>query len=399
MNFLRNLAEFFSRFLQGLFIQNVTPTSGEEEPLPPPSVTDSLREPQQTQAQRPAVEAPPASPPAEAPGQPVSTTSNEPGPAAEQNLPGEQPLPDEIDTGQVPAVINVRVKMLIFNPKMPDGRTLIEVQHFNDPQQLIQGMISDLKQASYGLLNYQIVESVSIDALPKKIDGFTYTPQGYADAYRTRMGFHEPDAVDYDTLLRSQNLGEGIQSDTFDEIWLFAPPYSGFYESAMGGAGAFYCNAPPLAGTSGITRRFFVMGFNYERGVGEMLESMGHRAEFTLLQVYRRRFGNANLWQRFTRIDMTNPGDAEVGSVHFAPNSLKDYEWNSIRTVPSRCNDWYKFPDIGGDPRIVDCTEWGGGDIRLHHLWWFKHFPHITGQVDGISANWWRYIANPNYVR
>ncbi len=137
----------------------------------------------------------------------------------------------------------------------------------------------------------------------------------------------------------------------------------------------------------------------YERGVGEMLESMGHRAEFTMLQVYRRRVGNANLWQRFTQIDMTNPGNAEVGSVHFAPNSLKDYEWNSLRTVPSRCNNWYNFPALAGAPSLVDCTEWGGGDIRLHHLWWFKHFPHKTGQVDGISANWWRYITNPNFVQ
>ena len=28
------------------------------------------------------------------------------------------------------------------------------------------------------------------------------------------------------------------------------------------------------------TRRFVIMGFSYERGVGEMLENMGHRAEF-----------------------------------------------------------------------------------------------------------------------
>jgi len=399
MNFLQNLTEILSRLLQGLFTQNRTPTSNAEETQSTPSETDVALEPQQNQSQRPAVEAPPASQVVDASEEPVPTISSSTEPITEQPLPTEQSLPGEIDTGQTPAVITVRVKLLAYNPRLPDGRTLIETLHFHDPEQLGQEMIADLKQVSNGILNYEIVERQTMDALPKKIDGFVYSPQDYVDTFRARLGFHEPDAVDYNNLLQSQNLSQGIQSDAFDEIWLFAPPYSGFYESAMGGSGAFYCNAPPLVGTSGITRRFFIMGFNYERGVGEMLESMGHRAEFTLLQVYRRRFGNANLWQRFTRIDMTNPGNAEVGSVHFAPNSLKDYEWNSIRTVPSRCNNWYNFPDLEGDPRLVDSTEWGGGDIRLHHLWWFKHFPHKTGQVDGISANWWRYFANPNFVR
>ena len=45
-----------------------------------------------------------------------------------------------------------------------------------------------------------------------------------------------------------------------------------FYESIMGGAGAFWCNAPPMKNTAQCPRRFVVMGFNYERYVGEMLE-------------------------------------------------------------------------------------------------------------------------------
>ena len=401
MNFLQSLLDLISRLLQGLFPQNSTPASTVEGTPQPPSETEVPPESEQTYSQRPAVEAPPSLP--ETSPEETAAVSPETSAASPVTPPAapviEQPLPGEIDTGQTPAVVTVRVKVLVFNPKLQDGRTLIETLHFNDPEQLCQGLIADLKQVSSGILNFEIVERQNINELPKKIDGFVYSPQSYVDTYRTQLGFHEPDTADYNVLLQSQNLSQGIQSGAFDEVWMFAPPFSGFYESVMGGAGAFYCNAAPLAGTEGIPRRFFIMGFNYERGVGEMLESMGHRAEFTLLQVYRRRIGNANLWQRFTQIDMTNPGNAEVGSVHFAPNSLKDYEWNSMRTVPSRCYNWYNFPDLDGDPRLVDCTEWGGGDIRLHHLWWLKHFPHKTGQVDGISANWWRYIANPNFVR
>ena len=49
-------------------------------------------------------------------------------------------------------------------------------------------------------------------------------------------------------------------------------------------------------------------------------------------------------------------------------------------------------------PRVVTCDEWGGGDMRLHHLWWFRHLPHVAGEVDGISTNWWTYVRDPNLV-
>ena len=54
--------------------------------------------------------------------------------------------------------------------------------------------------------------------------------------------------------------------------------------------------------------------------------------------------------------------------------------------------------DLSGDPRIVDCREWGNGDIRQHHLWWLRHFPHIIGESNGIAHNWWQYMIDPNLV-
>jgi hypothetical protein len=64
--------------------------------------------------------------------------------------------------------------------------------------------------------------------------------------------------------------------------------------------------------------------------------------------------------------------------------------------VPSRCANWLNFPALEGAPRLVDCGEWGGGDIRLHHLWWFEHFPHAAGASEGRSHNWWEYVIDPN---
>ena len=39
---------------------------------------------------------------------------------------------------------------------------------WNDPDQLAQGYIDDLKDASYGYLNYQIVERLEVDGFPSK---------------------------------------------------------------------------------------------------------------------------------------------------------------------------------------------------------------------------------------
>ena len=297
--------------------------------------------------------------------------------------------------------VKPKVLLIIYDPTIPTdgGRKLSDVFGWNSVDRLVEQYISDLQEASFGYCNYQIGERVEVDAFPVKIDGFTYRREGYAAAWRARNGFHNPDWADYDRILADFDIVKRIDGGQIDEVWLFAFPYGGFYESRMAGPGAFWCNSPPLTGYEQMSRRFIIMGFNYERGVGEMLESHGHRAESIMAQVYRRKRGSANLWEQFTRYDKNNPARAEVGNVHFAPNSQRDYDWGNRAKVLSRCDAWYDFPDLGGSPRMVSCDDWGNGDTRLHHLWWFKHFPHMAGESDGISHNWWEYVSDPNRVR
>jgi hypothetical protein len=166
----------------------------------------------------------------------------------------------------------------------------------------------------------------------------------------------------------------------------------------MGGAGAFFCNSNPLPGTTQCPRRFVIMGFSVERGVGEMLESFGHRVEFTLEKVYSQTAQPNNLWKKFSRYDKAFPGQAEVGGIHYAPNSEKDYDWGNPRYIPSRCEDWFNFPNFKSSVKQVNCAEWGGGEIRAHHKWWLKHLPKAGGRTNGIANNWWQYVLDPNRV-
>ncbi|MGH2368077.1 MAG: hypothetical protein ACRDI2_07755, partial [Chloroflexota bacterium] len=103
-------------------------------------------------------------------------------------------------------------------------------------------------------------------------------------------------------------------------------------------------------------------------------------------------------WERFSCYDQMAPGRAAVGNMHFAPNSAHDYDWGNRRPVRSDCDDWLAFPHLTGKQRPVDCRDWGDGDMRRHHLWWFEHLPHAAGKMDGVGNNWWSYVTDPNEV-
>jgi hypothetical protein len=293
--------------------------------------------------------------------------------------------------------IERQVLLVVHNPLIPEagGAELSQVLGWNDPGELVSAFIEEMADCSHGIARFSLQARIDVDEFPQKADGFRYTSKSFLESWRRRSGFHAPDLVDYPRLVAHFGLLDRVRAGEIDEVWLFAFPYAGYYESIMAGPGAFWCNSPPLGGMEHSGRLFVIMGFNYERGVGEMMESFGHRAESILRQVYHNRRGERNLWDRFTRYDMTHPGRAEVGNVHFAPNSQHDYDWGNRRAVRSRCDDWLHFPDLRGRERVVDCREWGNGDIRLHHSWWFQHFPHEEGETDGISNNWWEYVLEP----
>ena len=317
--------------------------------------------------------------------------------------PPQEPVPPAVpaDNATEPAqIVTRKVLLVVYDPVMDatTGKKLSQQQGWNRSEDLVNAFMADVLQVSGGMARYQIVERKELDEFPAKVDDFRYTPATYLEALRGAAPPHTPQEVNYQAILERFNVLPRVANKTIDEVWIFAFPYAGLYESVMGGAGAFWCNAPALKNTSQCPRRFIVMGFNFERGVGEMLESFGHRAESLMYKAFERTTGNANLWARFTRHEKVAPGQAEVGTIHFAPNSEQDYDWNNQRSVPSNCYDWYNFPNFRGDVRQVNASEWGNGDIRAHHLWWLKHLPKVAGRTSGTHNNWWQYIMDANRV-
>ena len=308
-------------------------------------------------------------------------------------------IPDSETEPPEPTV--VRTLVIVYEPTMDrtTGAKLSQYMRWNNVEELSAGYMSDVLLVSGGLVRYQIVQRIDVDAFPAKVDGYVYDADTYLGALRGIRRPYMPQEADYYTIIRQFDLLERVARDEIDEVWIFNFPHAGFYESIMAGPGAFWCNAPPLKHTEASRRRFVIMGFSYERGVGEMLENLGHRVESIMHKTFERLKGADNLWERFCRYDKISPGNAALGNVHFAPNSQQDYDWNNASTVISECDDWlYHFPNFKGVKRAVTASDWGNGDTRKHHRWWLNHLPKTAGRRNGIHNNWWQYIMNPNNV-
>ncbi len=315
-------------------------------------------------------------------------------------------------------ILAPRALLIVYDPvvALASGQRLSQFKGWNRVEDLVADYIADIEECSGGLVKYRVVQRLDVDEFPLKADGVRYDASSYLDVLGERTRPHDPDLADYHQIMADYNLLERAANGDFDEVWLFGGPYFGFWEAAMAGTGAFFCNGGPVP-NSPCRRKFVMMGFSYERGVGEMIEDLGHRAETTLAHLFgsddfwvwaydRNRtpkttdVGKLNLLERFLCFDQIAPGKSNVGTLHYAPNSTTDYEWGATTLVRSCADDWDQFPDLPNPPnyRTMTTQDWGGGDIRAHHKWWLKRLPKVAGRTNGISNNWWKYFIDPNNV-
>jgi hypothetical protein len=297
-------------------------------------------------------------------------------------------------------IVTSRVLLVIYDPVVEPitVKKLSEYMHWKRPDDLANAYIQDIMETSGGMARYQIVERVELNEFPAKIDGYRYDADTYLSVVQGGVPPYKPSEVDYQAILTGLNVLPRIPRREIDEVWVMAFPHAGFYESTMCGAGAFWCNSQPQTWSANCSRRFVVMGFSFERGVGEMLENFGHRTESILNMTFSKTSEAANLFRRYTLYDKEAPDQAGVGTIHYAPNSDRDYDWNNPRLVKSACYDWFNFPNFQNDIREVNADEWGNGNLHAHHIWWLNHLPRVAGRTSGIANNWWQYMMDPNLV-
>ena len=182
-------------------------------------------------------------------------------------------------------VITQKVLMVVYDQIVDhaNGLKLSQKMHWQNIDGLINGYIKDIDESSGGLVKYQVVERIDRDEFPLKIGGFRYDATTYFTQPRPPFG---DVGANYHQIISDLNLFARIENREIDEVWIFAFPFAGFNESIMAGRCAFPCNSNPLDNTDNCSRRFVMMGFSYERYVGQMLEDFCHRAESILAYIY-----------------------------------------------------------------------------------------------------------------
>jgi hypothetical protein len=221
---------------------------------------------------------------------------------------------------------------------------------WNHSDTLIQQFVATMRQASGNTLIYQVVKKIMSPKYPILLDGRQYDDTTWTQALNDdRTAFRDAHGnymmADYQRIMQDFDIVQQIKNKLVDEVWMFGGPYFGFFESRMVGQGAFWCNAPGIEQNS---RRFMMMGYNYQREVREMVHDFGHRVESILAKQFDSTpFIQQLYWpQPSGAVAMPQPkNDFEQflqvhGTVHRKPGGA-DYEQDEIAWVTALKPAWF----------------------------------------------------------
>ncbi|MFZ0389794.1 MAG: T9SS type A sorting domain-containing protein [Calditrichia bacterium] len=306
----------------------------------------------------------------------------------------------------------VKVALVIQDPVIDstNNKRIHQLWGWGNPSQLISQIQDEFYMTSGGVINFQVVETHNDGALFTRIDSVLMTMDTLAYFYNpanNALYGHTPGKLqylaenlnlvkfDYNYMVDYYDFDTKRNNGDIDEIWVYAPPFGGMYESQLMGPGAFWYNSPPLA-HPGLNKLLSVMGWNYERGVAEALHSFGHRTESALVQAFGRwdvHNPDPNPWEIFTRIDMEFPDSAHVGNIHFPANGTSDYDYSNPSSVITYADNWKRYPYLLDQKRVISCTEWQCTHIG-YMRWWLSHLPKYEGIYEGVLNNWWFYVVD-----
>jgi hypothetical protein len=180
------------------------------------------------------------------------------------------------------------VQLMVRKVTVINFRPAAVPTEWNNAHDLVSKYISAMRQITNNFVIFQIMHILDVPKYPILLDGRQYNDTTWTQAMKDdKTAFRDSHGsymlADYQRIMQEFNIPQAIKSNEIDEVWMFGGPYFGFYESRMVGRGAFWCNAPGIEMNS---RRFIMMGYNYQRDVKEMVHDFGHRAESILAQKY-----------------------------------------------------------------------------------------------------------------
>lgn len=325
-----------------------------------------------------------------------------------------------------------KVHLIIFNPRVSDNSSdqsgMIPLSQwltdnklaFNDPNILTSRVINSFRKSSGGRLDFRIVRTTNISEFPVKTNGyklnltdFKYCTSHWKDKPKTDEFKRKCETgVDYNKILNTLKICDQVNKGQVDEVWMWGYAWFGFSESALVGPDGFAFNGVVI-GDSTCNKLVPIMGFNYERGLGEALHDFIHRMEATMTTVYKNWSENRTVtkWDLFglVKAQSKNYNYSGCGSAHYTPTSEGEYEYDTgtkeINTVCDNFSDYDTFNskelfseskakkvNCKSDPWL--CTQEGYSE------WWFSRLPKFIGVgSDGVLNDWLAYFADPSRVK
>lgn len=317
--------------------------------------------------------------------------------------------------------LEVKVALVIQDPAIqtPQGyKRIHELFNWRHPDTLASRLVFHFREATDSVVVFQFVETKNDGKLFTRYYGNFLTGQQYYNLLK-EPGWPSLKAAadsgklyfDYREFVKYYEYDVKRNDGRIDEVWVFAAPYLGMYESQLMGPNAFWWNSPPIRDGTALTKLLSVMGLNYERGVDQAFHSFGHRTESAIVQAYYQAQGRTwndtssspTAWDLFTRIDKRMSGQAHVGNVHYPPNGANDYDYGNMRSVKSYAENWFRYPYLLDRSAFVNADTWryeppdnlAETQEHLGYLrWWYNHLPRYVGVTDGVLNNWWHYVVD-----
>ncbi len=316
----------------------------------------------------------------------------------------------------------VKVALIIIDPQIPaaGGQRFSEKfwSFLGGPMVLAQQTRDSMYSISGGTVDYQFTEIHHEPNLMTRFGGTTLTVDsmyrlflepGQTTLHHVAEELGQSEFM-YNDLLNKYDICNKSNNHQVDEVWVWAMPFIGMWESNMTGTGAFWINGAVVTGNS-CTDLLPIMGFNYERYAGCALHNFSHRIETTLYKLFNTSVryvasdppyptgAPGNPLQTFMNYDQLEPGNAHVGNSHFPPNGVDNYDYDNLTFVPTHAPNWKRYPYLFDQTEPINCSAWGcEGDCGLNFMsWWMRHIPHFRCQdKNGILNNWWPYIIDYN---
>ncbi len=306
--------------------------------------------------------------------------------------------------------VKSKVIVIVYNPvlKSKNGITLIEYLKACNPKEYSDILADVVKRASHGYINYDIVDYIEVNEFSEKIDGYVYTEESFLEARKTN-NYHQPDRSNYRKIFERHNLIERCKQEKISEVWLWGAGGMGWDELAMYIPNRYARFAPtnnpwfyrPYEIPEEIGHTVWVMGFNYEVGIDNMIHSYNHRIESIAALVFGHGEWSKELvgrdpYNTFTMLNLDFPDKpSQVGNVHVPPNGKYGYDYHPTDEAETYADAWYThYPNMKDvKPRPFRSSEFGANQQGYQEWWMFK-IPSIPGYTQWGYNNWWVYIAN-----